>query len=163
VLIYFDADRRAAAIARLSDALHAGGWLCLGYSEALRGQEEARLEPQRIGESVLYRRRDITAKIELPPREEESPVEEIVTIQSRFPTPAAPPLVKLRGEYTDGTRLSSELRPFLAAEAVIDLDGAEFLGDEAARVLQRAKQAAPRWVLRATRPAILRWLRKHGL
>jgi chemotaxis methyl-accepting protein methylase len=188
VLIYFDAERRAAAIARLSDGLRAGGWLCLGYSEALRGQEEARLEPQRIGETVLYRRRDITAKIELPPREE--PAEEIVTNQSRFPAPAgglalraqgevtpeSPPtsatgattatattVVKLRGEYADGTRLQSELRPFLAGEAVIDLDGAEFLGDEAARVLQRAKQAAPRWILKATRPAILRWLRKHDL
>jgi hypothetical protein len=79
--------------------------------------------------------------------------------------PAAPevPILRLRGEYGEGARLASELRPFLAQAAVVDLDGAHFLGDEAARVLQRARQAAPGLVLRASRPAILRWLGKHGL
>jgi hypothetical protein len=57
----------------------------------------------------------------------------------------------------------AELRPFLAHPAIVDLDGAHFLGDEAARVLQRARQAAPRLVLRATRVPIVRWLNKHGL
>jgi chemotaxis protein methyltransferase CheR len=162
VLIYFDAERRTQAVARLGDALRPGGWLFLGYSEALRGQEEARLEPRRLGESVLYQRREITVRIELPPPPtREEPAEENVTIQSRFPE--APTVVKLRGEYSDGTRLGAELRPFLGREAVIDLDGAEFLGEDAARVLARAKQAAPGWILRATRPAILRWMRKHGL
>jgi hypothetical protein len=160
VLIYFDSERRAQVVARFGEALRPGGILCLGYSEALRGGEEARLEPVRLGESVLYRRREITARIEIPVA-----VEADAAPPPPLAEPPAPelPLLRLRGEYPDGTRLASELRPFLASAAVVDLDAASYLGDDAARVLQRARQAAPHLSLRATRPAILRWLGKHGL
>jgi chemotaxis protein methyltransferase CheR len=169
VLIYFDAERRAAAIARLSESLRPGGWLCLGYSESLRNQEEARLEQMRVGEAVLYRRREITAKIELPrPGASESATANESANERAKPTAktnagASETILRLRGEYADATRLQSELRPFLAAPAVVDLDGALFLSDDAARVLQRARQAAPSLKLRATRAPILRWLAKHGL
>jgi hypothetical protein len=46
---------------------------------------------------------------------------------------------------------------------VVDLDGAGFLGDEAARVLERATRAAPGLVLTARRPAVRRWLWRHRL
>jgi hypothetical protein len=56
------------------------------------------------------------------------------------------------------------LRPLIeAGRAVVDLDGAEFLDDAAARVLRRATEAAPGLELRATRPAVCRWLERHGL
>jgi chemotaxis protein methyltransferase CheR len=169
VLIYFDAVRRAQVIARLSDALKPNGWLFLGYSESLRNHEEARLEPVRVGDTVIYRRREITAKIELVPDEEEAaahaPMNLSVKVNLNPPTPAPPnaPVLRLRGEYPDGARLQAELRPFLAAPSTVDLDGAGFLGDEAARVLQRAKKATPGLRLIATRPAVLRWMAKHGL
>jgi chemotaxis protein methyltransferase CheR len=161
VLIYFDAERRAQVIARLGEALRTGGWLFLGYSEMLRPGEDARLEPVRVGECALYRRREITARIELP-IDEEGPEPPPQKPPTKIEQPALP-LLKLRGEYTDGARLAAELRPFLAEAAIVDLDGAHFLGDEAARVLQRARQAAPHLVLRATRAPIIRWLNKHGL
>jgi SAM-dependent methyltransferase len=161
VLIYFDAERRAQVIAQLSDALRPGGWLCLGYSESLRNNEEARLEPVRVNESALYRRREITMRIALPtfPEEEEA----LPATLPRLQPVAAPMVLKLRGEYHDGARLQVELRPFLHRAAVIDLDSAHFLGDDAARVLKRALQAAPTLSLRATRAPVLRWLSKHGL
>jgi chemotaxis methyl-accepting protein methylase len=161
VLIYFDAERRAQVVLRLGAALRTGGWLCLGYSEALRGGEEARLEPVRLGETVLYRRREITARVELH-RDEEAEIE--VPLPAPAPAEPEPPLLRLRGEYHDGARLAAELRPFIySGGALVDLDGAHFLGDEAARVLQRARQAAPGLLLKATRPAILRWMGKHGI
>ena len=57
------------------------------------------------------------------------------------------PRVVLRGDYVDGKRLAAELRAVVGdARAVLDLDGASFLGDDAARVLRRARRsgAGPR-------------------
>jgi chemotaxis protein methyltransferase CheR len=158
VLIYFDSERRAQAITRLGEALRIHGWLFLGYSETLRGREEARLEPRRIGDTVLYQRREITAPIVLPtfPDEPAPPT-------PPAPTPPPPHVLKLRGEYHDGARLAAELRPYLSAAAIVDLDGAHYLGDDAARVLARALGAAPGLSLKATRAPITRWLAKHGL
>jgi hypothetical protein len=80
------------------------------------------------------------------------------------PPPAAPPRLVLRGDYIDGKRLAAELRAVVGdARAVLDLDGATFLGDDAARVLRRAVEAAPGLEVRATRPAIRRWLGRHGI
>jgi hypothetical protein len=70
----------------------------------------------------------------------------------------------LRGDYGDGERLAAELRAVVGAgPAVVELDGASFLGDDAARVLRRAIEAAPGLEVRATRPAIRRWLGRHGI
>ena len=78
--------------------------------------------------------------------------------------PTAIPRVLLRGDYVDGKRLAAELRAVVGgAAAILDLDGATFLGDEAARVLRRAVEAAPGLEVRATRPAIRRWLGRHGI
>ena len=164
VLIYFDAVRRAQVIARLSDALKPNGWLFLGYSESLRNHEEARLEPVRVGDAVLYRRREITAKIELRPDDDDDRDEELSPSPSLSPSaPPDAPVLRLRGEYPDGARLQAELRPFMSSPATVDLDGAGFLGDDAARVLQRAQNATPSLRLVATRASVLRWMAKHGL
>jgi chemotaxis protein methyltransferase CheR len=77
---------------------------------------------------------------------------------------APSPRVVLRGDYVDGKRLAAELRAVVGdARAILDLDGATFLGDDAARVLRRAVEAAPGLEVRATRPAIRRWLGRHGI
>ncbi len=73
-------------------------------------------------------------------------------------------IVRLEGEYGDGGRLAEEVKAVVGRPgAVIDLDGATFLDDSAARVLRRARMAAPGLVLRASKPAIRRWLVRHGL
>jgi hypothetical protein len=83
---------------------------------------------------------------------------------SAAPPPAPSPRVILRGDYVDGKRLAAELRAVVGeAHVVLDLDGATFLGDDAARVLRRAVEAAPALEVRATRPAIRRWLGRHGI
>ncbi|HEY7956606.1 MAG TPA: CheR family methyltransferase, partial [Polyangia bacterium] len=179
VLIYFDAEARDRVIARLWNSLQPGGYLFVGYSESLR-DHQARFFALRSEDGVIYRRREPnqpdpdapsanaapTARpmvaphplpIALPP----SPAAPPVAAPSRAP---APPRLALSGDYTDGARLAAELRPLLAGEgAVVDLDGAGFLGDEAARVLERATRAAPGLVLTARRPAVRRWLWRHRL
>jgi chemotaxis protein methyltransferase CheR len=158
VLIYFDETARQQVLHRLSDSLLAGGYLFLGYSETLRDQESL-FEAIHHPDVVLYRKR--TAK---PITTSTSPS---VSPSPRVPDPpAAParPTLHLKGEYHDGSRLSTELRSIVSRPgAIVELDGATFLDDSAARVLRRARQAAPGLTLRATRPAIRRWLLKHGL
>jgi chemotaxis protein methyltransferase CheR len=163
VLIYFEAQRKKQVIAHLTSALRPGGWLCLGYSESLNHQEQTHLEPVRVKEAVLYRRRESTPKRAAPPRSRTDPASAPTAPPPHADAPRLPLRLKLRGEYHDGARLSAELRPFLSQPSVVDLDGAAFLGDEAARVLQRALGAAPDLRLTATRPPILRWLEKHRL
>jgi chemotaxis protein methyltransferase CheR len=165
VLIYFDAATRAEVIERLARALYPGGYLFLGYSETLRDHLDL-FEQVRDDEGLVYRRRDES-------------VSQRRTIPTRPPAPVTPPsdeiLVDnriegpikliLRGDYHDAARLTAELRPVLSRSyaTVVDLDGAEFLGDDAARVLQRALHAVPKLSLTATRPSVMRWLERHGL
>jgi SAM-dependent methyltransferase len=74
------------------------------------------------------------------------------------------PILHLHGDYHDPERLARELKPLIAAaRAILELDGAAYLGNEAARVLLRAVEAAPGLELRARRPAVRRWLARHGL
>jgi chemotaxis protein methyltransferase CheR len=170
VLIYFDGARRGEVIGRLCDALTDGGVLFLGYAETLRDQE-AHLTAERDDDGVIYRKRSPTDRPAPPlspetpartpapslPRAVERAVEQLV---ARRPERA---LVALCGEYHDEQRLAHELRSVIATGGIVDLDGATFLGDEAARVLERAFQAAPTLTLRATRASIRRWLARHGL
>ena len=165
VLIYFDEARRAEAVGRLVRALKPGGWLLVGYSEALR--DHAELTPEA---HAIYRKGPPTARAKPMPMPA-APAE--VARPAARPIAAAPstvgtvgvvPRVVLRGDYVDGKRLAAELRAVVGeARAILDLDGASFLGDDAARVLRRAVEAAPALEVRATRPAIRRWLGRHGI
>jgi chemotaxis methyl-accepting protein methylase len=167
VLIYFDAETRAEVIVRLAQALHPGGYLFLGYSETLRDHLEL-FEQVRDDEGLVYRRRDesVSQRRELPlnPASASEPghASDEILVDKPIATPSR---LILRGDYHDGARLADELKPVVvgAQHTVVDLDGAEFLGDEAARVLQRAVQAAPGLELAATRPSVKRWLHRHGL
>ncbi|HEY2748474.1 MAG TPA: protein-glutamate O-methyltransferase CheR [Polyangia bacterium] len=167
VLIYFDDARRAEALARLVRALRPGGWLLVGYSETLRDQPELVAEAH-----AVYRRQPSavshqpSARPAMAPRVATTPAVMPAPPMSQpsayAPTPA--PRLVLRGDYVDGKRLAAELRAIVGdARAVLDLDGASFLGDDAARVLRRAVEAAPGLEVRATRPGIRRWLGRHGI
>jgi hypothetical protein len=152
VLIYFDEATRVAATRRLVSALAPSGFVLLGYSEGLRAVAE--LEPQNY---AIYRRRAAAATRPATP----IPSPRRVKLD---PVAPAPKRIMLRGEYHDGKRLAAELAGIIGDGAcVVDLDGARFLGDEAARVLRRALEAAPGIDVRARRPAVRRWLSRHGL
>jgi chemotaxis protein methyltransferase CheR len=77
-----------------------------------------------------------------PSEAEDSPVPE----PAAAPTRQAP-LLRLRGAYGGGERLKEELRPLLAQVAgdgvEVDLDGADYLDDDDARILRRAAEVAP--------------------
>ena len=168
VLIYFDDDAKADVLRRLVRALKPGAFLFVGYSESLRDVEGLTLVQS--GECRVYRR--ISEQEEsanpadpLPPH--------LSTAARALPTPRPPPStlqVTLLGEYQDGTRLTSELCDALDGpndKIVVDLDGADYLGPEAARVLRQMHTAARsrgitmHW--EATRPGHLRFLRRHEL
>jgi len=175
VLIYFDEARRAEALARLVRALKPGGWLCVGYSETLRDCAELTAEAH-----AVYRKQQATgdrrpatgdrkaaaARAGVPSSAMSKPASALTSASASAANPAAAtiPRVVLRGDYVDGKRLAAELRAVVGdARALLDLDGATFLGDDAARVLRRALEAAPGLEVRATRPAIRRWLGRHGI
>ncbi len=175
VLIYFDSRRRAQVVQKLIRALSPGGWLLVGYSETLRDCAELTSEA-----NAIYRKQDATPASgrERPPSRPlpaTPAARQAVSLPGTRPTPSSPALTHqhplpplrtlvLRGDYFDGQRLAGELRPLVGgAPAVIDLDGASFLGDEAARVLRRAAEATPRLQLKATRAATQRWLARHGI
>ena len=69
----------------------------------------------------------------------------------------------------DASTLTAEISTALGAHGLtaltIDLDGADFLGDDIAAVLRRARAAAHAHGialhLHATRAGALRWLRRH--
>ena len=165
VLIYFDEARRAQAVARLVKALKPGGWLLVGYSETLRDCAELSAEAH-----AVYRKK--TERATGNRQQATGTVQSVVTpaVRALPATPPQPspratlPRVVLRGDYLDGKRLAAELRAIVGdARAVLDLDGATFLGDDAARVLRRAVEAAPGLEVRATRVGIRRWLARHGI
>lgn len=181
VLIYFAPDARRTALKRLVLSLRPGGYLFLGYSESLREVEG--LEPVTANDATVYRRaaaspgalsaqrssRNSTS----PPRvRSPEPPTRPAPIASR-PAPIASRRdeMRLQGEYADAKRLSKELRealqrPGLAA-LLVDLDGADYLGEAAAAVLKQMEKTAHalnvelRWS--ASRVGHLHFLRRHQL
>lgn len=57
VLIYFLPDVTHRVVGRLRDALREGGYLFLGYSETLFGNADIGLQPVRLGDTYVYRRK----------------------------------------------------------------------------------------------------------
>jgi chemotaxis protein methyltransferase CheR len=184
VLIYFDERKRAQVVQKLLRALAPGGWLLVGYSETLRDCAELTSEAHAIyrksDPSAPSGERSARAARTMPgPAHKRSALATAAPLPGSRPQPAtglrlpgSPPTavtamrtLALRGDYFDGQRLAAELRPLVAtrAPALVDLDGASFLGDEAARVLKRAAEAAPRLQLKATRVGVQRWLARHGI
>ena len=88
------------------------------------------------------------------------------------PAPSRTRTLHLTGDYHDAGRLQAELSPLLALSLEgdiihVDLDGADYLDDSAARVLRRAglaaAQAGVTLTLAATRPGPLRFSERHLL
>lgn len=180
VLIYFTPEARNRAIGNLVAALHEGGVLFVGYSENLRDIDT--LAPERIGDTVVYRKKSpavigsspAIARASSGSASVSAPVSASTSRSSPLSAArageAAPEVIRLTGSYDDRDRLASQLESALSGQhrrVIIDLDGAEFLGDEAASVLRRAQNTARAsgigFELRAARGGPQRWLRRHGL
>lgn len=177
VLIYFSREARQRVIAGLIDSLSEDGFLFVGYAESLRDFAEA--EAVRTPDAVLYRkaRPAETARAE-PPRER------TMTPRSRpivapgvappvgtiaGPVTAEEAVLELRGRY-DAERLGAELGQLVSGRyrsVAIDLDGAEYLADDAGPVLRRACAAARgagvKVTLLAIRTGPRRWLARAGM
>jgi hypothetical protein len=172
VLIYFDPSSHEEALTRLHSSLRPAGYLLLGYAELLP-VEEKRFEALRTNEAVIYRRVETeSGRLNLsPPNPSSANLRVHVNVSSVLPPPLPLPfpapttsVLRLHGEYANAARLSAELKPLVTAgKGTLDLDGAAYLHDDCARVLKRARVAVPTLELRATRPAVLRWLARHGL
>lgn len=55
LLIYFDEQARQSAASHLFEALHPGGFLCLGHSESMT-RIDSRFELVRLNDAIVYRR-----------------------------------------------------------------------------------------------------------
>ena len=174
VLIYFTPEARERAIDRLIDSLNPGGFLFVGYAESLR--DFAALDAVRTPDAVLYRK---AAELRAPeanakPREQRTPSS---STRGSVPLPARNPaltaeeaVIELSGRYDDGDRLAGELGAALSGPyqaVIVDLDGAEFLCDDAGPVMKRARSAARsagiQFSMVAERSGTKRWLRRCGL
>lgn len=172
VLIYFAAPHRDEVVVRLADSLLPGGYLFLGYSETLRSHEDLFVAERDAAGALVYRKREgrrepaVMPARPVRPLPARAPVASVAAIDVVCPV-LTPGIIRLQGIY-DGAaidRLTRELRPLLdGAARSIDLDGAEFLGDEAARVLARIAETVTRRIrVRASRPSVRRWLERHRL
>jgi chemotaxis protein methyltransferase CheR len=195
VLIYFTPDARRRVVQRLVDSVRIGGHLFVGYSESLR--DIAGVEAVRVGDAVVYRklgavpRRSATpapgvriaggaagggaataraAAAVAAPAAAAAPATRELPPAASGPAAAGTVRLALRGRYDDERRLMDEITSALGhhqGHVVIDLDGADLLGDSAAAVLRRARSAARAAGISvdlvASRPGPRRWLRRHGL
>jgi chemotaxis protein methyltransferase CheR len=181
VLIYFTPEARERVINALIDSLAPGGFLFVGYAESLRDFTE--VEAVRTPDAVLYRKAEKrTAPARNRPvaptaramRPDSAP---LVPATADVPLPARNPAVRaeeafvqLCGRYEADDRLAAELGAAISGpytRVVVDLDGAEYLGAEAAQVVRRARSAALAagidFSIAAERPGARRWLTRNGL
>jgi hypothetical protein len=175
VLIYFTPEAKGEAVRRLVNSLAPGGFLFLGYSESLR--DVPGLATVRRGETLVYQRQEPEARQRPKPRTSAPPRPAQRRRETRAPLtpgPAAPvastKVVRLSGDYHDAQRLAVELRAALAEsprKLSVHLDGATFLGEEAATILRRVANTARSMKvslqLIASRAGSQRFLRRYQL
>jgi chemotaxis protein methyltransferase CheR len=169
VLIYFDRATRAAVVRRLGSSLSPSGYLFLGTTEAVEPLV-GDFSVLRTPDGVVHQRSPADeAATTTPPPAPAPQTDAVASVATRAaPAPEGQPtLVRLQGSY-DGDRLTLELRPTLEADLradhlILDLDGATYLEPTCARVLARlARHLERQVVLVASRPAVLRWLKRHA-
>lgn len=190
VLIYFEPEARKRVLEKLVGALQPGGFLFLGYSETLRdveGLTAVRFRDQTLWEKpvVAKDRRELspvsvgrpswTSTRASDPGPISAPVSTQPRSTSRRSSPRVDPgdrtcrVIHLGASTADAlaTQIASALQTPGLDAIVIDLDTADFIDDGAADVLRRARASASAsgvsFALRAMRPGVQRWLRRHKL
>jgi chemotaxis protein methyltransferase CheR len=176
VLIYFSREARQRVISGLIDSLSSDGFLFVGYAESLR--DIALAEAVRTPDAVLYRKaRPPTPAATSTPREVRTRPSAAKPRPAAAPPPGIDPgavtaeeaVLELRGRY-DAERLGAELSAVVSGRyraVAIDLDGAEYLADDAGPVLRRAcaaaRTAGVEVTLLAERAGPRRWLARAGM
>ena len=178
VLMYFEPSAARQVLDRLISALRPGGLLLLGPSE-LATAAAKRLEPVRRGAGLAWRRpespsgkRHQSSTMRPRPPGDKS-VEDLSARQpEQTPEQANQGGILLEGSYPVERlqeleqTLSSRLRAG-TGRLLVDLDGATFLCDEAARVILRAAHHMEAFGgslgVKATRLGVKRWVRRCGL
>jgi chemotaxis protein methyltransferase CheR len=180
VLIYFTPEARERVVNALIESLAPEGFLFVGYAESLR--DFAEVEAVRTPDALLYRKASKPPGAVAPPARTPGPAEPKasrqpgkkavgVALPGRNPAVRAEEaFVQLRGRYEDQARLAGELGAAISGSyrrVVVDIDSAEYLGEDAAAVVRRARTAARaagvELSLAAQRPGARRWLRRSGL
>ena len=181
VLIYFGQSGRTETINRLIDSLVEGGFLFVGYSESLR--DFSALDAIHTPQAVLFRKITSPAitSATRPEIGSNQPQTRTALSANEHVGPAVAPtvspsviaeeaVIELSGRYDNAERLSRELSSAIAGpfrQIVVDLDGADYLGEDAAAVLKRARAAARAagvgFHLVAHRSGTRRWLRRSQL
>ncbi len=170
VLIYFESEARAQVLGRLIDSLRPGGFLFVGYAESLRDVDA--LEVVRTADGVLFRKPRTPARERVAPvaRSRPAPRAPAPTPSRQRALVATTAIVTLHGRYADAERLSRELSHFIAGphrRVEVHLDGADYLCDDAAAVLRRARSAARsagiHMAFMTERPGIRRWMSRGGI
>lgn len=184
VLIYFEPEARKRVLEKLVGALQPGGFLFLGYSETLRDVEglvAVRFRDQTLWEKPGKERREPapvsvgrpswTSTRASDPGPVSVPVSTSQRSTSRRSSPRIDPgrVIHVGASTADAlaTQIASALQTPGVDAITIDLDTADFIDDRAADVLRRARASASdsgvSFELRATRPGVQRWLRRHKL
>ncbi len=177
VLMYFAPHAAQMVLDRLISALKPGGLLLLGPSELGREAAE-RLVPIRSAGGVIWQKPE-PALVPEPGdpwnahgRHETDQGATLSLVMPREERERKETSIVLKGSYTDErigdleATLSARLRT-APTILLLDLDGADFLCDQAAEVISRAAHHVELFQgvvrLKATKPGVERWVRRCGL
>lgn len=192
VLIYFELETRKRVLDKLVGTLKPGGFLFLGYSETLRDVEglvPVRFRDQTLWEKPLGKAAAAPIRSLPTPAASSSrasdpgplsgpalsgPMSTSARPSARRSAPRIDPaqssrVIHLGAASADAlaTQIASALQTPGVDALTIDLDTADFIDDRAAEVLRRARLSAAEsgvsFALRASRPGVQRWLRRHKL
>jgi len=176
VLIYMSLEARRYVIEKLIQSLVPNGYLVLGYSE-MNDFESDLIKPERHGDSIFWRR---VSESNSRKAENGNVLGKIVS-QAGHPgfktklninNKTTTNVLKLEGSFTQDKipQLNIELRQLLARspqEAIVEIDGVDFLCKEAALQIRRAaaqqRANGGEFVLIASKPGTRHWALRSSL
>lgn len=176
VLIYMSLEARRYVIEKLIRSLVPNGYLILGYSE-MNDFESDLIKPERHGDSIFWRR---VSKNNSRKAQSENELANIVSqaghpgLESNLNTKdkSTKNILKLEGSFTQEKipQLNIELKQLLSRspqEAIVEIDGVDFLCTEAALQIRRAaaqqRANGGEFVLIASKPGTLHWALRSNL
>ncbi len=176
VLIYMSPEARRYVMEKLIRSLVPNGYLVLGYSE-MNVFESSLIQPERHGDSIFWRR---VSKNNVKKAECEKVITNSVSraahrgLESKLNKidKTITNVLQLEGSFTKEKipQLNSDLRELLARapkEAVVEIDGVDFLCEEAALQIRRAaaqqRANGGEFVLIASKPGTRYWALRSSL
>lgn len=179
VLMYLQDDVAEVAVAHLSSALEPQGVLAVGHGESLRrhasvvaADRDTSVNLYRLAGRPIARKPPPATKTATPLRSKPASAVAPQPRPSRAKHTTAPSSIVLRGVYDarHEPQQVEKLRQALAEAVdagrslVIDADPAESLDGATGMMIARAARASEgRIVVKAERPSVRAWARRHGL